>query len=87
MLVDLYSRVQDMEERKWEVATSPTVSPSTSCPARMRARCHPSPTQEPDLFNEVRQWVAKRMRQLPIITATTTDEDATSDEESPATWF
>ena len=80
ILADLTSRKQAMEDQQREVEASVTVSPSTSHPIT-RARCQLSPTQEPDMTEEVRRRVAKRMRQLPVLTGATTDEDTTSDKE------
>ena len=88
MLVDLSSRVQAMEDQQREGAVSPTVSSSTSHPIR-RTRHQLSPTLELDLSEEVitsRQMVTKRMRQLPIFTGPTTDEDVTSDKVPLERW-
>ena len=87
MLIDLFSRVEAVEDDQNEKAASPTASPSTSHPGRRRAaRRQLSPTQELDMSEGVRQRMDTRMIQLPIITAPTTDEDATSEEEPPAPW-
>ena len=83
---DLTSRVQATEDQQREVAASPSDSQSTSHPVRRRARCQLSPSQEPDLSDEVRQRIAKRMRQLPIFTGATPDEDPSMDEKPLAPW-
>ena len=75
--------MQANEDQKREVGTSPTSSPSTTHPIRRRARCQrsPVPIQELDLLEEVHHRVAKRMKQLPAYTKTTTEEDSMSEEE------
>ena len=54
-----------------------TASPVTFRPSRRAAKSQPSLNQKLDLPNEVRHRVAKMLRQLSIMTATTTDEDTT----------
>ena len=34
-----------------------------------------------DVAEEVHQWIAKRLRELPVYCMATTDEDYTSDED------
>ena len=54
----------------------------TYSPDRWRAIHHqPSPALEPDLPEAMRQRVAKKLQQLPIITASTTCEDLSTDED------
>ena len=87
MLIDLSRRIQATEDHQREMAASPAASPPTSHPGRRRARRHqPWPTEERDLPRKVRQMVAKRLRQYPIITVPITDEEATSEEKQPASW-
>ena len=38
-------------------------------------------TQDPDLFEAVRRWIAQRLQQLPLDKAVTPDEGSTSEEE------
>ena len=86
MLIDLSSSVQATEDHQREKVTSPAASPSAPFPSIRRAtRCHPAPTQErglPDRGGETEE--AKRLRELPIITTPTTDNDTTSEEDQMA---
>ena len=66
-------------------AASLTASPSTSYSIRRRAtRRQPSHVLEPDLAEDVRQSVAKRMREVSLFTSPTTDEDSMSEDEQSA---
>ena len=85
ILADLSNRVQAMEEHQKQKAVSPTASPSTSHLVKRRVLRHqPSPISEPDMAEEVRQMVPKRMSQVPLFTSLTTDKNSTSEEDQPA---
>ena len=75
MLEDLFIHVKVIEDQQREVGASSTSSPFTSIPVRRRAGCQLSPDQEGDLSEEVRQRVAKCMRQPPFITETNMDDN------------
>ena len=84
VLADLSRRVQAMEEHQKQMAASNTATASTSHPYRRGMSCQPFSIREPELVDEVWQRVAKVMRQVPLFTLTTTDEDSTSEEEQSA---
>ena len=83
---DLSSRIEAMEDHQKEMESSPT-SLNTSRTARKRANHRGSPNLDQDVAEEVCRHVAKRMRQMPVYSGATAEEDSTSEvEDQPAPW-
>ena len=84
MLIDLMRRIRATENHVREkVTTSPISHYFLGQPTD--GPCSSSvPLQEPDLSKAVRERVAKRLQQLPMMGTTTTDRDSSVKEEHPA---
>ena len=83
MLVDMSSQLQateeTMEQRRAERATPHIMSSSITHANQGRAKtCHQQSPHVPDLSEDVRQKMARRLKQLPIIVYTSTNEGASS---------
>ena len=88
MLVDMSIRFQATEDAMLEMREQLTpcmLSPAALRVGQSKARAHfqPSP-QAPDFSEAVRERMANRLHQLPIMEATTADKDSSSDVVQPA---
>ena len=81
MLMDLSRRVKDTETQQRNWAVSPLASLTIRHPNRRSTPRQVTPSQDPDLSEEVRRRVAQRLQQLPLSEAATADEGSTSEEE------
>ena len=86
VVTDHSTRVADSEDRQRQGLIASTTSPLTSLP-RQRARHYGELAPFPDVSEEVRRRVARRMRQVQADTGPTTEGDTSDDDDLlPIRW-
>ena len=71
----LQATEEALQQMRADMAAAPTMSPSTTCAdCQSQGLLSTVPPQVPDLPEDVRERVARRIKQWPIIVSTPTDK-------------